>query len=79
MGKFETTYEEMLEMVSTGGVWGDSSNIGTKGGSFGNNDFYATGDARVPKVIGAKEKRNKKGKKCKQTIPILRRAVQNGM
>lgn len=26
-------------------------NVGSHGGSFGNNDFYATGDARLPKVL----------------------------
>lgn len=82
MDKFETTYKQMLEMVS-GDAFGDSPSIGTEGGSFGNADFYAPDDARVPKVIGAKKKCKKKSgkkeKECGETIPIMRRAKPSGM
>lgn len=83
MNKFETTYEQMLEMVSTGGVWGNSPDIGATGGSFGNEDSYATGDARVPKVIGGMKKCKTKGKnkskECTETVPVQRRPKSSGM
>lgn len=65
--KFDKLYEEMISGV--GGVWGSGESVG-KGPTVGNEDFYATGDARVPKALGAESRgKKKKGKK----IPIFRR------
>jgi hypothetical protein len=62
----------MLEMnaAGEGGVFGDGESFG-HGGSFGNSDFYATGSAIVPKVLGTytrkgKIKTKKKRKKRKK-------------
>ena len=52
-------------MAGAGGVFGTAGSMG-HGGAFGNQDFYATGDAR--NIFGgmtAKKKRKKKGKKGK--------------
>jgi len=70
------------EMNISGGAGGIFGAGGTFGGSVGNVDSYASGDARIPKVLGAggndpyeyvkKNKKNKKNKKTK--MPLYRRA-----
>lgn len=67
--KFDKLYEEMMSGI--GGVWGSGDSV-DQAPTVGNEDFYATGDARIPKVLGAKEL-GKKGKK-KKKIPIFRRS-----
>lgn len=75
MKKFNTLYEEM--MAGSGGVFGVGSDDISSG------DWYATGDARLPKLIGVGDKpqkdkkKNKKKNKNKESIPLFRRAVNN--
>ncbi len=64
-------------MFGYGGAGGD---FGTHGGAVGNSDFYAAGDARIPKILGVgttdndnKRKKGKKGKKKSKKIPVYRR------
>ena len=45
--------------VGVGGVFGTATSM-DKGGSFGNSDFYAPGDARIPSVLGSKKIGKKK-------------------
>ena len=73
--KFNTLFEAM--MASAGGVFGNNS--GSHGGEFGNSDFYATGDTRIPKVIGIGAKAKKKCKRCKNSIPVLKRSIYSGI
>lgn len=78
---YKTGLRTIHEMNVAGGAGGMFGAGGTFGGSVGNVDSYAPGDARVPKVLGAggndpyeyvkKGKKNKKGKKSK--MPIYRR------
>jgi len=56
-----------MNVSGAGGVFGAGSS-GEFGGAVGNSDFYATGDTRVPKVLGTytrngKLKSRKKKKK----------------
>lgn len=57
--------------VATDGTFGPAD-IGNQGGNVGNVDFYASGDARIPVILGAEEetdkKKKKKGKKKKDGI-----------
>ena len=73
MDKFDRLYEEMISGI--GGAFGDLGGE-EHGGDVGNTDWYATGDARMPKALGAKrvksKKKKKKGKSVTE-IPILRR------
>ena len=51
------TYKKGLRYINENSISGSvlggaGSSIGNHGGSVGNEDFYATGDARVPKIIG---------------------------
>jgi hypothetical protein len=64
------------EMNVAGGVFGyggAGGDIGTFGGAVGNTDFYAPGDTRIPKILGA-AKKSRKCKKKSQKIPMYRRA-----
>lgn len=75
MKKFDKLFVEM--MAGIGGAFGDLGGE-EHGGDVGNSDWYATGDARIPKVIGAKTVKGKKSKRKMskrntETIPILRR------
>jgi hypothetical protein len=45
--------------AGAGGVFGDAPSMG-HGGDFGNSDFYAPGDARIPVALGARRKGKKK-------------------
>lgn len=46
-------------MAGAGGVFGNAASMG-HGGAVGNKDFYAPGDSRVAKPIGAKRKKRRK-------------------
>jgi len=76
------SYDIHLEtsMAGTGGVFGDSPEIGNHGGQVGNQDWYAPGDAR--NVWGTGGKKSTKSKKCKSCqkktmlMPIARRTIK---
>ena len=75
------TIKEMNVAGGPGGMFGyggGGADIGSYGGSVGNADFYAPGDARIPKILGmgTTKSSSKKGKKKKRkgSIPIYRRA-----
>jgi hypothetical protein len=78
MTKFEREWAELMEDMTAGagGAFGDGASIGGSynpdGGPIGGADNYAPGDARIPKVLGAKEgKKKKKGKKgLKEGPPV---------
>lgn len=58
------TFKEFVyqEDVSVGGgVLGPAAAAG-HGGAVGNSDWYAPGDTRIPKVLGAKKVKGKKSK-----------------
>lgn len=69
MSKFDKILKEM--MAGMGGVFGDFGGE-EHGGDVGNTDWYATGDTRLPKALGAK---NKKTGKKKKGIPVFRRTL----
>lgn len=64
MRKFDKLMQEML--ASAGGVFGDMGGA-DHGPEVENTDWYAPGDARLPKVLGAKKS------KKKDKIPMFRR------
>lgn len=53
--------------AGAGGVFGSAPSMG-HGGAVGNTDFYASGDSRIPTVLGGK-----KTKKGKTKILVQRR------
>lgn len=62
--------------AGAGGAFGDAGSMG-HGGNVGNDDFYARGDSRVPKVLGVTVSRagavggkRKKKKRKKQKLSI---------
>ena len=60
---YDTMLQEMVSGDALGAVIGH-------GGDVGNTDWYAPGDARVPKILGSVQTRNgklKKGKKKKKS------------
>lgn len=65
MNTFNKIYKQILEdnTAGPGGVFGDYQQS-----QFSSDNLYAPGDARIPKVLGAKKR---KGKKLK--IPLQRR------
>ncbi len=66
---FEKVFYNILNETmgaGDGGVFGTSSGMG-HGGDVGSSDFYAPGDARLPKIIGSsKRKKRKSSKKRKK-------------
>jgi len=62
------TFKEFImredNTAGAGGVFGDAPSMG-HGGDFGNTDFYAPGDMRIPVALGGKVKIKGKGKKKK--------------
>jgi hypothetical protein len=79
--KQKNTFEEIIKQMLakentsvTGGVFGDSPEIGAHGGDVANSDWYAPGDAR--NIFGGtnsnKKSKKKKGKKM-GIMPLLRR------
>ena len=75
---FEKAFNNLLEEDNVAGGAGSAFGPGTDGpiGSFGNqfpsqNDkAYAPGDARLPKILGAKRKKRKKEKFVVQRRPL---------
>jgi hypothetical protein len=67
MTRFDEIYNSIMEdmIAGPGGAFGDLGGE-EHGGDVGNSDWYAPGDARVPKIIGAKEKHKKSCKKHKK-------------
>lgn len=65
MNTFNDLYQQILEdnTAGPGGVFGNYQQS-----QFSSDSLYAPGDARIPKVLGAKKTKNKKRK-----IPIQRR------
>jgi len=67
--EFNAKYNEVMEDMTAGagGAFGGGESIGASynpdGGPISGGDNYATGDARMPKVIGAKSEKKKKKKK----------------
>lgn len=77
--KFDKLFNEMI--AGLGGVYDGAGEADAN--ELGGSDWYATGDAKVPKVLGAKERKGKKKKKKKDTDSgeptplILRRTSPN--
>ena len=63
---FKTFFNE--DSTVGAGSLGTAAAIG-HGGDVPNTDFYAKGDSRIPKVLGAKRKGKRKGK-----TPMQRRS-----
>lgn len=63
MTKFNKLFKNIIEnnvAGGTGSVFSNGSvNIGSSGNSLTNIDSYAPGDMRIPKVLGAKKRKNK--------------------
>lgn len=72
--RFDKYIKKILESNLSTNVFGSNSNIGTKGGSVGNEDFYAPGDSRVPKPLFTV-----KGSKKRKRINIMRRPRITGL
>lgn len=73
---FDNLINSILEanIASSGGSFGSSSVIGNKGGSVGNDDFYAKGDTRIPfSIMNKRKKKNKHNKKDKEIVIVQRR------
>lgn len=76
MEQFNKLFKLLMEdnVAGDGGVFGGGESFGY-GGAVGNKDFWNTGDARIPYVIGyftrngmlKKKKRRKNVKKRKKT------------
>jgi len=80
--KQKNTFEEIIKQMLakentsvTGGVFGDSPEIGAHGGDVGNSDWYAPGDARniFGGQVQGKKSKKKKGSKKLGMMPLLRR------
>lgn len=67
---FKTFFNE--DSTVGAGSLGTAAAIG-HGGDVPNTDFYAKGDSRIPKVLGAKRKGRRKGKRKSKT-PMQRRS-----
>jgi hypothetical protein len=78
IGLFESKFCKLLEEDNVAGGTGSAFGTGTLApiGDFGNqfpsqnDDAYAPGDARVPKILGAKKKKKKKDKFLIQRRPL---------
>lgn len=64
---FDKTYSSIIEDMTAGagGAFGDLGGQ-EHGGDLNSSDWYASGDARIPKALGAKEQKKRKGKKKKK-------------
>jgi len=62
-----------INVASAGGVFGTGGSFG-HGGSVGNSDFYAPGDARLPKALGTFRRPGISGKRKKQRK--IKRAIK---
>lgn len=74
MSYFANVFGKILEETITEMTTADANVGGTAVDQF-SSDFYAPGDARIPKVLGTKTKKRKKKKTKKQesTVPVIRR------
>jgi len=61
MSTFKNIFLKLLD--EDGNVAGPGGALGTWTSSQFSGDFYAPGDSRMPKVLGAKKKKRKKKKK----------------
>ena len=52
--KFDETYEYIMEQMMSSTVFGLGAQTDQGGVVPGGSDFYATGDVRIPKALGAK-------------------------
>ena len=52
--KFDKTYEHIMEQMMSSTVFGLGAQTDQGGAVPGGSDFYATGDTRIPKALGAK-------------------------
>lgn len=69
MNNFDNLYKKLLEDMTTGTVLGPTQAHSAQPGQSG--DFYAPGDARIPKILGVKKLKKKKLKK--EGTPVIRR------
>lgn len=69
MDSFNKLYNFLMEQMMSSTAFGTAPEIGTQGGRVGVSDdvAYAKGDARLPKLIGAKKRKKP---------PIQRRNLQ---
>jgi hypothetical protein len=58
--KFDETCAQIMEQMMTSTVFGLGAQTNQGGAVPGGSDFYATGDTRIPKALGAK--RGKRGR-----------------
>ena len=58
--KFDQTYEYIMEQMMSSTVFGLGAQTDQGGAIPGGSDFYAAGDTRIPKALGAK--RGKRGR-----------------
>jgi hypothetical protein len=65
---FDNLCKQILESITT-----SSAGVGSTQPSVeASGDFYAPGDARIPKVLGAKKKKGEK-------VPVIRRPFPTGL
>jgi len=64
MSTFKNIFLKLLD--EDGNVAGPGGALGTWTSSQFSGDFYAPGDSRIPKVLGAVQRRNKKKKRKKK-------------
>jgi hypothetical protein len=73
---FTRLIQEEIGMTSGGaeGVFGAG---GDQGGSFpGGGDFYASGDARIPDILGSKKRRKKRRKKKRKSKKVKKEQIK---
>jgi hypothetical protein len=58
--KFDETFSHIMEQMMSSTVFGLGAQTDQGGAVPGGSDFYATGDVRIPKALGAK--RNKRAR-----------------
>jgi len=64
MSTFKNIFLKLLD--EDGNVAGPGGALGTWTSSQFSGDFYAPGDSRIPKVLGAVQRRNKKKRRKKK-------------
>jgi hypothetical protein len=67
--KFDKLYRRIVENITT-----TSAGVGATNPDQMSGDTYASGDARVPLVLGARDKKRKKRK-----IPVITRNFPTGL
>ncbi len=63
--KFDEACDQILEQMMSSTVFGLGAQTNQGGAVHGGSDFYATGDTRIPKALGAK--RCKRGRIQRRT------------